>query len=477
MTNVSKERNSEVPPFTSSPKRRIKVRWMTSGSVSCTVEVGSKCKVANLMAQVEEKIGIPVEEQNLFLGPKELLAIEGIAGVGSDDVKLVRAKNDPRTTNLASFHKHVTVNTLEIGQFTYLYRIGQGKFADVCKYSWHPASHKDCMDVAVKKVSVNTVEHIKGQETNEHKRHMELRRCAIVAEDPLGEIGILQFLAAQQDVPDCLLQILAAFADEWDFWIVTEFADGGDLFDVALQGAPTEYEIFGFMLQVFRALAYLHEHYIGHRDVSLENLVLKNGTVKLMDFGAAVRSHSASGQVLRYFSKVGKDCYRAPECYVPHMTEVTVVVPSSSTPDSVAMVTLGNRLVQVHLAQDIAPGNFCAAEVWGYSVPPADMFAAGVCLFMLLFKTNAFSIATLEDPGFHRLHFKQEEGLKETLQGWNIPVPSKNTSQLLCGLLASSPSQRPSAAECLTSSCFNSIHEHDVHTDGQPICFPTKLYI
>jgi len=463
--------DAEMLPIPSSPMEEVKVRWMTSNNVSCTVEVNKTCKVANLMAQVEEKAGIPVEEQNLFLGPKELLAIDTIPPLGTDDLQLVRAKSDPRNTNLASFHKYATISTLEAGTFTHVCKIGQGIGAVVFKYSWIPGGHKNSIDVAVKKVSIHTVKNVLEQEANEYKRHMKPQICVTELEDPLAEIGILQYLAAQQDVSNHLLRILDVFEDKQHLLIVTEFADGGDLFDLAAQGNPTEHDIFTFMRQAFCALAYLHEHHIGHRDVSLENLVLKKGIVKLMDFGAAVRSHSASGQVLRYFSRVGKEFYRAPECYVPHMSEVSISVPPRATSDSIAMVTVGNKLVEVRLPEGAVPGRMCDAEVWGYSVPPADIFAAGMCLFMLLFKTNAFSIATLDDPGFHQLHYKQEEGLKGMLEGWNVPVPPKNTSQLLCNLLASNPSYRPSADACLRSPCFDSSHLCDVPVEYQPLCF------
>jgi len=450
-------------PMPSSALKHMQVRWMTSNNVTCTVEVGQDCKIANVMAQVEEKVGVPVEEQNLFLGARELLAIESISTEDPEDFKLVRAKSDPRNTNLASFHKYVEVRILDMGQFNFVRMIGQGAGASVFRYKWLPSGHEESRDVAVKKVSTQTVNMIQGQETNEHKCHMNPGKYIREPEDPLAEIGILQFLAAQQDVPTYLLRIFDVFEGKHHFWVVTEYADGGDLFDLTCQGDPTEDEIFRFTWQLFQALAYLHQHYIGHRDVSLENLVLKNGTVKLMDFGASVRSHSASGQLLRYFSTVGKGCYRAPECYVPHTAEVIIVAPSHATSNSVTLVTVNNRLVEVLLPVIAVPGRLCTAEVWGYSVPPADTFAAGMCLFMLLFKTRAFESATLEDQYFAQLHYKQGEGLKDMLHAWDIPFPTNNTLQLLCDLLNSNPSQRPSAAECLRNPCFNSM-QHHCHT-------------
>merc|ERR1719281_682320 len=93
---------------------------------------------------------------------------------------------------------------------------------------------------------------------------------------------------------------------------------------------------------MLQAVAYLHKHHIGHRDISLENTLLtKSGTSQVMDFGMSVRSHSSSGLALRYFRAAGKPGYRAPECYVPEAEEVTdVVCPADASPGDVRMVRL-----------------------------------------------------------------------------------------------------------------------------------------
>jgi len=454
MVVLAKEINSEKLTLTSCPQEDAQFRWLTSKNMSCSIEVGQKCKVANLTVHVEEKVGVPAEEQNLCLGSRELLAMENMSSLSTKNIELVRTKNDPRNTNLASFHKYVEMKTLDIGQFTYVQKIGEGAGASVFKYMWNSSGLGGSTDVAVKKVSKQAITTIRGKETNERMCHMDPDRYLRKTEDPLAEIGILQYLAAQKDVSDYLLRVLSILEDTNHVWIVTELADGGDLFDLASEGNPGDDDIFRFLWQLLQALAYLHQHYIGHRDVSLENLALKNGTVKLMDFGAAVRSHSASGQLLRYFRRGGKPFYSAPECYVPHTAAVAILAPENAIPDSIALVPVNNRLVEVRLPIGVVPGRPCAAEVWGYSVPSADIFSAGVCLFMLLFRTSAFYVATLEDANFSVLHYKQKAGLKNLLKGWNIPFPSKNTLQLLCVMLASDPSQRPSAVECLRSPLF-----------------------
>merc|ERR1712178_604053 len=114
-----------------------------------------------------------------------------------------------------------------------------------------------------------------------------------------------------------LLRFQGVFIESRFTWLVTELAEGGELFSVAASGAVTESQVRRYMWQILQAVSYLHKHCIGHRDISLENVLLKDDVVRVMDFGMAVRSHSASGMPLRYFKTVGKDFYRPPECYVP----------------------------------------------------------------------------------------------------------------------------------------------------------------
>ncbi len=79
-----------------------------------------------------------------------------------------------------------------------------------------------------------------------------------------------------------------------EYFLVMEYVDGQTLEAmVAKRGGPLPVKAgVQYILQVARALSYLHQHHFIHRDVSPSNImVTKDGTVKLTDFGLA---HSAN---------------------------------------------------------------------------------------------------------------------------------------------------------------------------------------
>lgn len=72
--------------------------------------------------------------------------------------------------------------------------------------------------------------------------------------------------------------------------IVMEYADGGDLQAVikAQKGFFSEEVILDWLCQMCLAIKHIHDRKILHRDIKAQNVfVMKDGTVKLGDFGIA----------------------------------------------------------------------------------------------------------------------------------------------------------------------------------------------
>jgi len=426
---------------------------MATGNVVCSVAATSAMCISQVKQLVQERAGIPVEDQRLLLGGEELAGDAALPTPRVAPLLLVRSVSDPRVTNLGHFRAAVDFEALPRGAFAHVRKLASGIHGDVFRYRWRREGREEC--VAVKKLSSEGLRKARGTETDERAVHMEPWRKAPEAEDALTEIGVLAYLARQPDLSPHLLQLRGVFAGEeqGSAWLVTEFADGGDLFDVAAAGRVPEERLRRYTLQLFLALEYLHRHRIGHRDVSLENVLLKDGGVRLMDFGMSVRSHSASGVPLRFFRPVGKDAYRAPEVYCPSTPKTRAALPAGCKPGGVALAKAGaGYLCEVRVPADAAPGQSCMAEVWGYAAQPADVFSCGVCLVMLAWQCPPWQQARLADPMFAFVHARGATGLEALLRHWKKPLLSPDAMALLREVLQPDPAQRPSAAECLAGA-------------------------
>ncbi len=78
-----------------------------------------------------------------------------------------------------------------------------------------------------------------------------------------------------------------------------EYCPHGTLADVAKKN-PTDKEVVFYLRQLKNALVYVHAANIIHRDVKLENLLLKGAVLKLADFGLSAYgpiAHECSGTI------------------------------------------------------------------------------------------------------------------------------------------------------------------------------------
>lgn len=89
-----------------------------------------------------------------------------------------------------------------------------------------------------------------------------------------------------------IVRFYASFLEKEDFCIVTEYCEGGDL-DYHLQQlkdrglAMPEGHVMEWFIQLLLGVTYLHERLVLHRDLKTKNIFLKNGTLKIGDFGVS----------------------------------------------------------------------------------------------------------------------------------------------------------------------------------------------
>jgi calcium-dependent protein kinase len=88
-----------------------------------------------------------------------------------------------------------------------------------------------------------------------------------------------------------IMQIFEFYEDKKSFFIITEFCEGGELFDkIVEKGMLSENEAAQIMKQLLSAVNYIHLNNIVHRDLKPENILLdiKNqNIIKIIDWGTA----------------------------------------------------------------------------------------------------------------------------------------------------------------------------------------------
>lgn len=362
---------------------------------------------------------------------------------------------------ISPFHSEVRFDSqVFTGQFTQVGHIrecyrGSGQ---VEIHHWQRlACNHESLVVVVKRVCATCVGSSRDGEADQ--QIVQDQRVSII-----NEVGLYCLLFRNVDIPPYILKMFTAFEATREIWLVLEHADGGDLLSMVTRHKkkgsviPVPQSML-WMGQLLQAVGFLHKCFIGHRDISLDNVLLCRGDVRLMDFEQAVKTHSATGELLRYCCTVGKDYYRGPESVVPLEKIVEVKTPPDAHPGKLAFARTVSEeyFCDVMLPSTAVRGQNCLAEVVGYAAAPNDVFSCGVCLFIMATGGPPWQQASLKDSHFI---WTNKHGIPKLLKEWKqqLPLPMED---LLSSMLKANPMARASVEACLAYPCLMASNQEE----------------
>jgi serine/threonine protein kinase len=214
---------------------------------------------------------------------------------------------------------------------------------------------------------------------------------AIATDEQSEELAIHSRLAKHPNI----VNLIHNFETDNHQYMVLELCNNGDLYEAIRVGkGPLETgHVRDFMLELVRAVEYLHANGVYHRDIKPENIFLTSGaSMKLGDFGLATTDTWSTEFA------VGSDRYMAPEQY--------------------------------------------DASVYGYGYSPAacDIWAIGIVLLNILFQRNPFATPSQKDVLFADFA-RDRQSLFDI-----FPNMSQDTYDVLIHSLALDPANRSLAA-------------------------------
>ena len=105
---------------------------------------------------------------------------------------------------------------------------------------------------------------------------------------------------------DHILKFIDARCTHNNFYLITEFCDGGDLGKI--KGKLNFMNVLTILKQITTVMIYVNSQKIIHRDLKPQNILIHKKTIKIGDFGYARQCDSK-------MTTVGTPAYMAPEVY------------------------------------------------------------------------------------------------------------------------------------------------------------------
>ena len=237
-----------------------------------------------------------------------------------------------------------------------------------------------------------------------------------ISENPINEIAAMQFIGNEH--PNLVAQIECCI-DDVNIYSVMRFCSHGELFDMIQQDGPMDDETARSMIfQVIAGLEQLQYRGIGHRDLSVENV--------LVDLDEITNE-------LRFVIIDLGQCIMCPR--------------REEIPDSIEDHQLTPFSFKYVPRSECGKGHFMAPEVFpGDDAPQyvnpmlCDIWALGIILFICLTGNFPLEAALPIDPAY-QLIVSEPDGVQQLVDGWKLPM-SANAVDLIQRMLRANPLER-----------------------------------
>ena len=312
-----------------------------------------------------------------------------------EDYEIINKNFNKRLSDKIKFDSNIFIQNTQIDPlllYTKIKKLGEGTFGEVYLVKHNITGIRRAMKVI-------------------DKNNAELKDEKLSDEEILNEINILKKI----DHPN-IMKIFEFYNTESIYYLITEYCEGGDLYNFVNDNELSEFQVIYIMYQIFSAMNYCHKMKILHRDLKPDNILIKKNNeglciVKICDFGTSAVFKKGEKQK----DIMGTLCYMAPEVLNEEYNE------------------------------------------------KCDLWSCGVIMYILLTKKRPF-LGRDDDQTIEKILYNSYNSA--LLKKYN-----KYTKDLLSKLLEKNPKKRISAAEALnhvvfqknkTKEILNEIHDEKI---------------
>jgi calcium-dependent protein kinase len=265
-----------------------------------------------------------------------------------------------------------------------------------------------------------------------HKKTGENFACKIIKKD--GNMNDAESMATEIEIMKRvrhghIVTLYELFESASCMWLILELVDGGDLnYFIGGHKHYTEKVIAHHFRQILHGLHYLHSQGVVHRDIKLDNILIKGdheyGEVKIADFGLSA-----------------------------------LVQMSNSGYDRTAS---SKRKAFNGLQEVWGTASYFAPELIDRNYgPQADMWSAGCILYEMLSGEHPFDAD--DDDALYALI----QNARFTMEGKHWDGVSEEAKDLVKSILVTDPMKRLSATECLSHPFLDGNNqENDSHNSS-----------